>query len=60
MKTTWVTSVLCSLLVTVHTAVAESKTAPFVEARAANQVIPVTSPLIWYHGRWDNLPSSWW
>jgi hypothetical protein len=60
MKTTWAASVLCSLLVTVHAVVVDTEAGPLVEARATNQVISANSPLIWYHGRWDDLPSSWW
>ncbi|EIN09373.1 hypothetical protein PUNSTDRAFT_126308 [Punctularia strigosozonata HHB-11173 SS5] len=32
----------------------------FAQLAATTQVIPASSHLIHYHGRWDSIPSTWW
>ncbi|KAL0953042.1 hypothetical protein HGRIS_007244 [Hohenbuehelia grisea] len=52
MQFAWFTALLL-------TAAAAASPNTDVEARAT-QVIQPSSSLIWYHGRWDDIPSTWW
>jgi hypothetical protein len=59
MKYTWVAALLYAV-VNVRAASEVADVAPAGLESRATQVIQPSSPLIWYHGRWDDLPSSWW
>jgi hypothetical protein len=60
MKYAWIVTLLCVTSAFGALDSDDHRAEVDVESRSSVQVINSSSPLIWYHGRWDDLPSSWW